>query len=286
MSDSKMRTVLVTGATGQQGGAVTKHMLAAGWRVRVLTRNPDAPAGKALAAKGIEVVRGDLDDAGSLDRALAGANAVFSIQTFRGRGGVEAEERQGKALADAAVRAGLEHFVYTSVGGAERRTGVPHFESKWRIEEHVRAAKLPWTILRPVMFMDFFRENAFTRSLLLGLLRAAIGRKKQLQLIATDDIGAFARMAFERRQDFLHRELEIAGDALTVPEIRAVLQRVYGGLAPALPIPHFLLRALPLEMRSMLRWFGDEGYNAELSALRALHPGLMTLEAFLRGASR
>jgi uncharacterized protein YbjT (DUF2867 family) len=283
MSAAKSRKILVTGATGQQGGAVTKHMLAAGWQVRALTRSPDKPAGQALAAKGVELVRGDLDDAASIERAVAGVQAVFSVQTFMGKGGVEAEERQGKALADAAKQAGVEHFVYSSVGGAERSTGVPHFESKWRIEEHVRALGLPWTILRPVMFMDFFRQSAPARAIFLGLLRAALGKDKQVQLIAVDDIGYFARQAFERPADYMHKAPEIAGDALTVPEIRAALRRTYGGLAPVLPIPRFALRLLPLEMRSMLTWFGEAGYQADLPALRAQHPGLATLDAFLRG---
>ncbi len=285
MSASKTRTVLVTGATGQQGGAVTRHMLAAGWQVRALTRSPDKPAGKMLAARGVEVVQGDLDDAPSLERALAGVHGVFSVQTFMGKGGVLAEERQGKALADAARKVGIEHFVYSSVGGAERSSGVPHFESKWRIEEHVRAAKLPWTILRPVMFMDFFRQPAPARSLFLGILRAALGKATPVQLIATDDIGYFARQAFERPAEYMHRALEIAGDALTVPELRAAVRGVYGGLAPVLPIPRFALRLMPLEMRSMLAWFREEGYRADLPALRAQHPGLMTLDAFLRAGA-
>jgi uncharacterized protein YbjT (DUF2867 family) len=286
MSASKTRTVLVAGATGQQGGAVTKHMLAAGWHVRALTRSPDKPAGKALAAKGVELVQGDLDDAASLERALTGVNAVFSVQTFRGKGGVEGEERQGKALADAAQKAEIEHFVYSSVGGAERRTGVPHFESKWRIEEHIRATKLPWTILRPVMFMDFFRQPAPVRSMFLGLLRAALGKEKKVQMIATDDIGYFVRQALERPAELMHRALEIAGDELAVPEIRAVVRGVYGGLAPVLPIPRLALRIMPHEVRSMLTWFGKEGYQADLPALRAQHPSLSTLDAYLRaGAS-
>jgi uncharacterized protein YbjT (DUF2867 family) len=285
MSASKTRTVLVTGATGQQGGAVTRHMLAAGWKVRALTRSPDKPAGQALAAKGIELARGDLDDDASLERALAGVDAVFSVQTFQGKGGVEAEERQGKALADAAKQAGVGHFVYSSVGGAERQSGVPHFESKWRIEEHVRSLGLPWTILRPVMFMDFFKQPAPVRSIFLGLLRTTLGKGKKVQLIAVDDIGYFARQALERRDDYMHRALEIAGDELAVPEMRKVLRGVYGGLAPVLPIPRFALRIMGHELRSMLVWFGESGYRADIPALRAQHPSLATLEAYLRGAA-
>src|SRR5439155_17113994 len=112
--------------------------------------------------------------------------------------GVATEERQGKALADAAAKAGTQHFIYSSVGGAERKTGIPHFESKWRIEEHVRATKLPWTILRPVMFMDQLGGPAPVLAIFLGILRAAIPEEKKVQLIAVRDIGCFARIALER----------------------------------------------------------------------------------------
>jgi hypothetical protein len=119
----------------------------------------------------------------------------------------------------------------------------------------------------------------------LGLLRAALGKDKKIQLIGTDDIGYFARQAFEHPAEFMHRELEIAGDALAVPEIRKVLRGVYGGLAPVLPIPRLALRMMPHEMRIMLAWFGEQGFQADLPALHVQHPNLATLDAYLRGGA-
>src|ERR1700737_3260600 len=112
-------TVLVTGATGRQGGAVVRHLLPKGWRLRALTRNPSSHAAQELARNGVEVVQGDLDDPSSLDRALRGVYGVYSVQDFW-TVGAKREVQQGKNLADVAKKAGVQHFVYSSVGGAER----------------------------------------------------------------------------------------------------------------------------------------------------------------------
>src|SRR5215468_4188010 len=148
------RTILITGVTGKQGGAVAQALQGTGFHLRGLTRMPEGERAAALARKGIEVVKGDLDDEATLRRALAGAWGVFSVQNTA-EAGVEREEAQGKRLATLAREAGVEHFVYTSVGSADKRTGVPHFENKWRIEETVRGLGFPsHVILRPVFFMD------------------------------------------------------------------------------------------------------------------------------------
>src|SRR5262245_31665050 len=129
------KTILVTGITGQQGGAVARHLLAKGWTVRGLSRDPDKPVVQPLREAGAEVVQGDFENRASLDSALKGVYGVFSVQNFWQPGvGAEGEIRQGKALADAAKAANIQHFLYTSVGGADRKSGIPHFESKWQIE--------------------------------------------------------------------------------------------------------------------------------------------------------
>ncbi|HEX7453525.1 MAG TPA: NmrA family NAD(P)-binding protein, partial [Polyangiaceae bacterium] len=139
------RIVLVTGATGRQGGAVARHLLKRGtFVVRALVRDKDKPAAQALERAGAVLVKGEFNDRASLDLALQDAYGVFSVQSLNA--GLEAEVRDGNALADAAKAAAVEHFVYSSVGGAERKTGIPHFESKARIEDHLRSSGLPYTI--------------------------------------------------------------------------------------------------------------------------------------------
>ena len=147
------RLILVCGATGKQGGAVARSLLDRGFRVRGLTRDPQKPEAQALAEQGAEVVQGDMEDRSAMDRVLEGAYGVFSVQNFW-ETGYDREVKQGKTVADAAKATGVEHFVYSSVGSAHRQTGIPHFESKWEIEEHVRQIGLPYTILRGCYELD------------------------------------------------------------------------------------------------------------------------------------
>ena len=148
------RTILITGVTGNQGGAVAQALQGTGFHLRGLTRKPDSQRAAALARQGIDIVKGDLDDEATLRRALAGAWGVFGVQNA-GEAGVEREEAQGKRLATLAREAGVEHYVYTSVGSADKQTGIPHFDNKWRIEETVRGLRFPsHVILRPVFFME------------------------------------------------------------------------------------------------------------------------------------
>ena len=151
--DYESKIILITGATGRQGGAVVRHMLPKGWKLRALTRNAKGSAAQELSRQGVEVVGGDLEDPASLEIALRGAYGAYSVQDFWSVG-AQREVLQGKNLADAAKKAGVAHFVYSSVGGAERNSGISHWESKWEVEQHVRKLKLPATILRPAAFME------------------------------------------------------------------------------------------------------------------------------------
>ncbi|MEW9534547.1 NmrA/HSCARG family protein [Microbispora sp. NPDC049125] len=275
--------ILVAGATGNQGGAVVDALLEHPdrWRVRALTRNPSGAAATALAARGVEVVAGDMTDEASLKQALNGVYGAYGVQNSR-TAGLKGEVRQGVTLIDAARAAGVEHFVYASVGGAERVRGIPHFDTKWEIEQHLRATGLPATVLRPATFMDVFTMRG--ASVGLGMMAAALGPRKSLQMVAVRDIGIFARLAFEQPQLYTGQALELAGDQLTVPDIAATLKAA-GRPGRYARVPRVLLRAMGKEAR-MLFWFEESGYNADIPALRRQHPGLLTLKAWLARSSR
>jgi len=277
------RMILVSGITGQQGGAVARHLLAKGWQVRGLSRDLNKPAVKALQDSGVEMAQGDMEDRASLDEALKWVYGVFSVQNFWLPGvGAEGEIRQGIALADAAKAAHVQHFVYTSVGGAERNTGIPHFESKWQIEQHIRTLGLPATIVRPVAFMDNYN---WSRPMILNGTFQGFGLRddKPLQIIAADDIGGIVAAIFDNPQTYIGKALEIAGDELTEPEIAAVFSKVIGrpvqrntqswNAAGSEPDP---------EQVKMVNWFNNEGYAADIPATRAIYPPLMNLETWLR----
>src|SRR5437879_5703314 len=180
------KVVLVTGATGRQGGAVIRHMLPKGWRLRALTRNPNTYAGKELTRLGVEVVQGDLEDPASLDRASRGVYGIYSVQDFWAVG-AKREVQQGKNLADAAKKAGIQHFVYSSVGGADRNTGIPHWESKWEIEKYIRTLNLPATIFRPAAFMEMYNVLEVELGLLKGKLMDPLRGETPYHINAKDD---------------------------------------------------------------------------------------------------
>jgi len=278
------KTVLVTGATGRQGGAVIRHMLPKGWKMRALTRNPASHAATELAGQRVEVMQGDLEDAPSLDRACRGIYGIYSVQDFWSVG-AKREVQQGKNLADAAKNAGVQHFVFSSVGGAERNTGIPHWESKWEIEKYIRQLALPATIFRPASFMETYHILEVEVGILKGRLADPIRGDKPYQTIATDDIGAFVALAFERPNDFMGRELEIAGSELTNLEAAQVFSRVLGKPVKFRRFPLPIVRlVLGREFYAMFRWFNEEGYKADIAGLRRRYPEvhLHTLEEWLR----
>ena len=179
----------------------------------------------------------------------------------------------------------FKHFVYSSVGGAERSTGIPHWESKWEVEKHIRSLGLPATVLRPVTFMETYYIDQVEIGLLKGKLADPIRADKPYQTIATDDIGAFVALAFERPAEFIGKELEIAGSELTNPEAAKVFSRVLGKPVKFQKLPLPLVRlVLGKEFYSMFRWFNEGGYKADIPSLRKKYPEvhLQTLEDWLR----
>jgi len=249
-----------------------------GWPVRALTRNPNSPAAQTLKETGVEVVQGDLSDRTSLDRALAGVYGLFSVQGLEL--GVDTEVRHGKTLADAAHAVGIQHIVYSSVGGAERDSGVPHFESKWQIEKHIRSLGLPATILRPVYFME--NLNWQREQIQNGTLTSmALDADKPLQMIAATDIDAFAALAFESPVAYIGKALEIAGDELTEAQIAESLAAAIG--RPVQLVPAEGPPAFP-DLVKMYAWFNQAGYEADIPALRIKYPALLSFKAWIQGS--
>jgi uncharacterized protein YbjT (DUF2867 family) len=255
-----------------------------GWKLRALTRDPDSPAAQELVHKGIEVVKGDLEKPVTLEPATRGVYGIYSVQDFWAVGG-KREVQQGKNLADAAKEAGVEHFVYSSVGGAERNSGIDHWESKWEIEKHIRKLGLPATMLRPAAFMENYYIDQVEIGILKGRLMDPIRADKPYQTIATDDIGAFAALAFERPKDFIGLELEIAGSELTNPAAAQVFSRVLGKEVKFRKLPMPMVRlVLGKEFYQMFRWFNESGFKADIAFLRRRYPEvhLQTLDEWLR----
>jgi uncharacterized protein YbjT (DUF2867 family) len=259
-------TILVTGATGKQGGSLIRALQGKPVSIRAMTRQPDGETGRALSAQGVQVVKGDLDDEASLHDALRGAWAAFAVQNTW-EAGVEKEEAQGKRIAQAAKAAGVQHFVYSSVGSAHLETGIPHFENKSRVEETVRSLGFPtFAILRPVFFM----ENLVSPWFLNGdVLATAMKPTTKLQMIAADDIGRFAAQLVLDPKRFNGRAVDVAGDARTMPEAAAILSRALGRQINFVELPMDMIRKNSEDFALMLEWFERVGYSADIKSLEA-----------------
>ena len=244
----------------RRGSSVGRHR----FRLRGLTRKPDGGRAAALARNGVEIIKGDLDDEATLRRTLAGVWGVFGVQTSL-EAGVEREEAQGKRLATLAREAGVQHYVYTSVGSAHKRTGIPHFDSKWRIEETVRSLRFPsHVILRPVFFM----ENLLAPFSLQGSTLAwVLGSGTKLQMIAVDDIGWFGAHAFTEATSLNRREIDLAGDVRTMPEAAEILMDALGRPITFAQTPIEQVRQYSKETAAMLEWFDRIGYSADIADL-------------------
>jgi uncharacterized protein YbjT (DUF2867 family) len=257
--------IVVTGATGAQGGAVARELLAAGHRVRGVTRKPDAEAARALAALGAEVVRGDFDDAASCRPVLNGAWGVFAVQNTW-EAGVEKEEAQGKRIAELAKQAGVRHFVYSSVGSAHRKTGIPHFDNKARVEDTVRSLGFPsWVILRAAFFMENFLGPWFKPAIDQGQLAVGIKPSTALQMVAVRDIGKYGKLAFERDVQLNGRAIDFAGDELTMPEAAKIISQASGKTVTHFQVPIAEVRKASADFAAMLEWFDRVGYNADIA---------------------
>jgi uncharacterized protein YbjT (DUF2867 family) len=261
--------IVVTGATGKQGGATARELLARGHKVRAMTRKPDSPAARELAKLGAEVVAGDLDDAASLERALKGAWGVFAVQNTW-EAGVEREEEQGKRIAEVARRAGVQHYVYTSVASAHRKTGIPHFDNKWRVEEKVRALGFPsYTILRPVFFMENLLLPSFLPGIQQGQLAVALEPETVLQMIAVADIGKYGMWAFENHAALNGRAIDFAGDQATMPATAAILGKTMHREVKFVRLPIEEVRKFSMDFALMLEWFDRVGYDADIAKTSA-----------------
>lgn len=305
------RALLITGATGKQGGAVVDALLdktntgSSDFVILAVTRNAESSGAKRLAAKSssIKIVEGDLNDIPKLlenARKAAGDAplwGVFSVQVFMGQGAsIESEIRQGKELIDESIKAGVKHFVYASVdrGGDERSwenpTKVPHFKSKHEIEVYLRdtaangKTDMSWTILRPVIFMDNLAPD-FTSKVLLTAIHNTIG-DKPLQWTACKDIGFFAAEAFRNPTEWNKRAFSIAGDVLTFSELNNTFLDVAGQPAPT--TFSFFGTALKWgisDLGIMIDWYQEEGFSANLAENRRLNPNATTFTAWLKDSA-
>lgn len=275
------RLIAVTGATGRQGGAVTRHLLSDGWRVRALTRDPASAAARTLAGLGAEVVRADMADPPTLARAFRGAYGVYSVQNPV-ISGFEMEVVQGKNVADAALDARVEHLVYGSAG-VGRPTGVGSWDSKLAVQAHLRALGLPATVLRPMAFMELMTDKGYYPAVSTWhVMPKLMGADSPVYWLAVDDLGAVTARVFADPDRFVGEDLELVADVRSNLECRAIWQEVTGRRPPRFPMPVPLFeRIVGTDLTTMWRWLHDNPIHADTAPTRAILPTASTVREWL-----
>jgi uncharacterized protein YbjT (DUF2867 family) len=287
----RQETILVFGATGQQGGSVAKALRSQGWQVTALVRDPNSDKAKALADRGIEPVRGDLADIPSIEAAMAGVYGVFSVQPSSGQGAAygvtdEDEIRYGTAIADLAVANGVRHLVYSSANAAgATKTGIGHFDTKSEIEAHIRGLNIVSTIVRPSAFMEILTLPGM--GLDKGEFAFFMQPDRSMQFIAVKDIGKIVAGIFNDPVKFGAQTLEIAGDSVTGDELAEKFSQT-----AELPITYHRFPNSLLEENAFLGSLarlvdlGRLAGNADIASLRTEFPGLLTMDEWLAGAGK
>jgi uncharacterized protein YbjT (DUF2867 family) len=276
VSKNRERIILVTGATGRQGGAVYQHLQKKGFKLRALVRDPKSDKARQLTGHAEEVFQGSLDDPDSLMRAMEGVYGVFSVQPHSAN-----EIQQGVAVIEAAKRQGVSHFVYSSVGSADEETGIPHFESKVKVEEHLRSSGLQHTIVRPVFFMENWHRG-FGASIRNGQLQQPLSPTAKLQMVAVDDIGAFAALAFEHPGKWKNRTFSLAGDELSMQQIADAFSRVTAREVKYVQISWDQFeKNMGRELTVMYHWFEEKGFHFNMEEVRREYPLTHTFNRWL-----
>jgi uncharacterized protein YbjT (DUF2867 family) len=259
--------ILVTGATGQQGGTLARLLLQKKHKVYALTRNTQSPAAQDLRNKGAKLVKGDLDDSDSLKQVVNGIDSIFLMGTpFED--GTEAETRRGKLMADIAKENSIEHLVYSSVANADKNTGIPHFESKYKIELHIKNLGIPFTIIGPTFFM----ENLLGLGLQQGQLALPLSPSSILQQSALENIAEFSALVLEHRKPFLGKRIDIASDEVTGERATKILSNELGYRIKYVQIPLEQVRKANEDMARMYEWYERVGTGINISSLHQEYP--------------
>lgn len=284
MTDPRQKVIVVTGATGLQGGAVTRHLLAEGWQVRALTRNAASKQARALVAAGAEVVQGDMGEIASLRPGFANAYGVYSLQNpFIS--GPQAEVSQGKNVAEVAKESGVQHLVYASAGTGGKGTGIPSWETKLQVEEHLKRLELPLTILRPMALMELMTNQKFFPAIgTWHVMGALMGVERALPWLCADDLGAIVAKVLAESERFVGEELVLASDVQSLEQCRTIYREVLGKNPPSWPVPSWLFKRFGFagqDLSAMWRWLRTGSVALDPGPTLAIHPQALTVRSWL-----
>lgn len=268
-----MSRFLIIGATGQQGGAVAGALAGHRHDITAFVRDPGSPRAQSLAAAGIDLVAGDLDDRPSIEAAFAGMDAAFAV-TSPFATSTDVETQQGIAIAEAAASASLPFLVYSSVASADENTGIGHFDSKYRVEQRIDELNVPAAVIAPVFFMENLIFPWVMADYARGVVRQALPADTALQMVSAADIGRAAAHMLQNPAEFTGARVELVGDELTGPQMATVLSSAMGQKLSFERQPQDELAAMGSDMADMYTWFETTGYSADRDALGAALPSV------------
>ncbi|MBC7745013.1 MAG: NmrA/HSCARG family protein [Flavobacterium sp.] len=280
MTDNK--TIFVTGGTGTQGGSVARNLSQQGFIVKVLTRNTNSAKALNLKKLNIELIQGDLNNADSYREHLKDVYGIFSVQTFEN--GVDKEITQGITLATHGKEVGVKHFLYSSVVGANLNTGIPHFNSKLKIENHIKQIGLPFTIIRPASLYENFLIPQVKNGILKGRLVQPINRDTMQQYIAAEDIGKAAAKIFLNSDAYLGKTIPLASEQLSTWEVANVFSKVLNKQVEYKKLPALITRVfLGNGLYKMFKWMNEKSdFNRKDVELTSKEfPNLLSLESWI-----
>jgi uncharacterized protein YbjT (DUF2867 family) len=238
-----------------------------------------------LAELGANVVQGDMDDPASLRPVFVGVYGVYSVQTPYIHG-AEAEVRQGKNVAEVANAAGVQHLVYGSAGTGQKGTGIPSWESKLQIEEHMNALGLPLTILRPMAFMELMTDKKFfPGATTWHIMPSLMGPSRKVGWLCTDDLGAIAAKVFAQPDDFIGQDLNLVSDKQSIDECRIIYRTGMGKNPTRFPMLAWVFARFGFvgsDLTTMWRWLRTATFDMDVETTRAIHPDALSVEAWLR----
>jgi uncharacterized protein YbjT (DUF2867 family) len=264
--------ILVTGLTGQQGGHVAQQLLQRGHRVRAVVRNPQGPKAQAFGSRGVELVEGSFDDPSTMEGAGRGVDAMFLMGTPAQ--GPEVEARQGKAAVDAAQRARVPWLVYSSVCDADRSTGIPHFESKFSVEQHLGRSTVAHAISAPTAFMENLLAPYQLPTLRQGKNASGTTPDRKVQMVALDDLAAFVVQMLENPSQFSGKRINVASDAVSGAEVARALAGATRRTIEYQQIPLEAVRKQNPDYAKMFEFLERTGYSADIEGLRREYPAV------------
>ena len=263
--------ILVTGATGKQGGGLARILIQRGHHVRAFTRTPESPAALALKTAGAEVVQGDLGEIASVERAAKGMDVAYIVATpFQH--GPAAETRFATTGVDGARAGGVPYIVYSSVSDADRETGIPHFESKALAEAHLKGTGTDYSIISPVFFVDNLLSPWMGAGLAKGTLAMGVAPDRKLQSISVAEIAEFTTLAVEQRQAFRGKRINIGSDETTPVEMARLLSESIGQKISYFQVPLEEMRKQNEDLAKMNDWFNRVGYSVNIPQLKRDYP--------------